>query len=348
MEQLDAVVFGEAMAMFIADEYLPLEEASHYTRALAGAEVNVAVGLSRLDYRIGWISRLGMDPHGHYVLNQLHQAGVDTTRVLFDTEHPTGFQLKSRVREGDPEVVYFRKGSAASYLAPNDEDFTYLRGARHLHLTGIPLALSDSCRQFAFLAIKHARAAGLSISFDPNLRPSLWKDKEEMRRVINEVALQADWFFPGLSEGSFLTGYTRMEDIAKFYLERGVKLVVLKEGEYGSSLFTPKQRYDAPAFSVQVVDTVGAGDGFAVGIISGMLDGLALSDCLMRANAIGALATTAQGDMEGLPDREQLHGFLQQRTQHLSTTQSVQDGESASTHSLPALVAGEERCHTLE
>src|SRR5437763_16128987 len=107
------------MAMFIADDYLPLEEANHYTRALAGAELNVSVGLVRLGYRVGWISRLGTDPLGRYILNQVRQAGLDTTRVLFDERYPTGFQLKSRVREGDPMVVYFRKSSVASHMAPN-------------------------------------------------------------------------------------------------------------------------------------------------------------------------------------------------------------------------------------
>ena len=101
-KDLDVVLFGEAMAMFIADDYLPLEEADHYTRAMAGAELNVSVGLERLGYRVGWISRLGADPLGRYLLHQVRQAGLDTTRVLFDERYPTGFQLKSRVREGNP------------------------------------------------------------------------------------------------------------------------------------------------------------------------------------------------------------------------------------------------------
>jgi 2-dehydro-3-deoxygluconokinase len=315
MKQLDVVVFGEAMAMFIADEYLPLEEANHYTRSVAGAEVNVAVGLARLGYRVGWLSRLGDDPLGRYIRNQLQFAGIDTTCLLFENAHPTGFQLKSRVRQGDPVVIYFRKNSAASYMAPNPEDDAYLRHARHLHITGIPPALSDSCRQYTYHAIEQARDANISISFDPNLRPGLWKSEDEMREVLNDIASKADWIFPGLSEGEILTGYTNPEDIATFYLEQGVKMVAIKVGTQGACLFTHSKRYDLPAFEVDVVDTVGAGDGFAVGIISGMLDSLSLPECLERANAIGALAVTVSGDQEGLPDREKLNRFLDiQRT----------------------------------
>ena len=311
MKQLDVVEFGEAMAMFIADEYLPLAEAGHYTRAIAGAELNVAVGLRRLGFRVGWISRLGADPLGLYILNQVRQWKLDTTRVIFDEELPTGFQLKSRVLEGDPVVKYFRKGSAASHMAPNAEDDAYLRTSRHLHVTGIPPALSASCRQYTYHMIEQARNAGLSISFDPNLRPTLWKSEDEMRQVINDLAIRTDWVFPGLIEGTMLTGYTEPEDIAHFYLDKGAKLVALKMGAEGSYLFTASQRYYVPSFTVSVVDTVGAGDGFAVGVISGMLEGLELPLCLERGNAIAAQAITVTGDNEGLPDREMLHHFLQ-------------------------------------
>jgi 2-dehydro-3-deoxygluconokinase len=196
-------------------------------------------------------------------------------------------------------------------MAPNEEDDAYLLSARHLHVTGIPPALSDTCRQYTYHAMEQARKAGMTISFDPNLRPSLWKSEDEMRQVLNDLAVRADWVLPGLAEGVLLTGYTTPEEIANFYLEKGVKLVAVKVGARGSSLFTASARYDAPIFPVQVVDTVGAGDGFAVGIISGMLEGLPLPDCLERGNAIGALAVMVPGDQEGLPTREMLTRFLQ-------------------------------------
>ena len=311
MAQLDVVLFGEAMAMFIADTYGPLDLAEHYTRDVAGAELNVATGLARLGYRVGWMSRLGTDPLGRYILRQVRQAGIDTSQVIFDAQHPTGFQLKSRVRRGDPEVVYFRHGSAASHMAPKPQDDAYLRGARHLHVTGIPPALSASARAYTYHVIAQARAAGMTISFDPNLRPSLWDSTAEMRRVINDLAVRSDWVLPGLAEGTTLTGSDDPEQIAHFYLDHGVQLVAVKLEARGARLFTATEQHALPAFPVHVVDTVGAGDGFAVGIISGMLDGLDLPGCLERGTAIGALAVTVRGDQEGLPTREALARFLQ-------------------------------------
>lgn len=307
---LDAVTFGEVMTMFVAAEPGPLERVTTFTRALAGAETNVATGLARLGHRAGWIGRVGDDPFGRYALAELAAAGIDVSTVTVDADAPTGFQLKSFAGGGDPEVVYFRKSSAGSRLAPSGAIDSYVTGARHLHLTGIPLALSASTRAFAFRAVEVARAAGLTISFDPNLRPSLWSSVEEMVAVTNEMAARADWVLPGLGEGAILTGRVDASGIAAFYLAHGASRVVVKDGAAGCSSFTTAGRVDQPVFAVRVVDTVGAGDGFAAGLISAHLDGLSEAAGLERAAAVGALAITSAGDLDGLPDRAALDAFL--------------------------------------
>lgn len=297
--------------MFIADGYGPLETESHYTRAVAGAEVNVAVALRRLGYSVGWISRLGDDPLGNYILATLQSEGIDVGCVRRDPFHPTGFQLKSRVLSGNPEVVYYRRGSAASLMAPGAEDDAYLQRARHLHVTGIPPALSADCRRYTYHAIEVAREAGMTVSFDPNVRPTLWSSEREMCDVLNDLAARVDWVLPGLVEGALLTGYTEPAAIAKFYLDQGVQLVAMKAGPAGAYLYTCEGVSLAlPAFPVEVVDTVGAGDGFAAGILSGMLDGLGPHHSLERATAIGAIAVTCRGDMDGMPTRAALESFL--------------------------------------
>ena len=307
---IDVVTFGEAMAMFVAQESGPLHRAATFVRATAGAETNVATGLARLGHRSGWVGRLGDDPLGQFVEEELRGCGVDLTRVEVDDSAPTGFQLKSRADGGDPEVVYFRRGSAGSRLAWSEPMAAYVSDARHLHLTGIPLAISETARDFAFQAVAAARAGGASVSFDPNLRPSLWASEAEMIAVVNEVAALADWVLPGVEEGRVLTGQGDPESIAERYLASGVTRVVVKNGCDGAVAFGPEGTVRRPAFQVAVVDTVGAGDGFAAGLISAHLDGLEIGPALERAAAVGALATTSAGDKDGLPDRERLERFL--------------------------------------
>ncbi|MER7607931.1 sugar kinase [Nocardioides sp. NPDC127503] len=310
MTGIDAVTFGEAMAMFVAQESGPLHKAATFVQATAGAETNVATGLARLGHRSGWVGRLGDDPLGLFIEEELGRCGIDLSRVEIDREAPTGFQLKSRADGGDPEVVYFRRDSAGSRLAWSEQMRTYVSTARHLHLTGIPLAISETARDFAFQAVAAARAGGASVSFDPNLRPSLWASEQEMVSVVNEVAALADWVLPGVEEGRVLTGHSDPESIAEHYLAAGVTRVVVKNGCAGAIAFGPEGTVRQPAFQVEAVDTVGAGDGFAAGLISAHLDGLGIGPALERAAAVGALATTSAGDKDGLPDRERLERFL--------------------------------------
>jgi len=308
LAERDVVVFGEAMAMFVPLDDLPLEHANTYRRFVAGAEFNVAVGLSRLGHRVGWISRVGADPFGTYLTDEARRNGIDTSRVVVDGERPTGFQLKSQGE--DPQVVYFRSGSAASALGPGHADLDYVAGARLLHVTGIPPALSSTARAFTVEAMQAARESGVVVTFDPNLRPVLWTSAEEMREVLNDLAAQADWVLPGVAEGEVLVGSADADEIAAFYLDRGSRGVVVKLGAGGSCAVTAAGRTDVPAYPVTVVDSVGAGDGFAVGFISGLLDEDDVESCLHRANAVGALAVTERGDNEGLPTREQLDEFM--------------------------------------
>ncbi|WP_082208332.1 PfkB family carbohydrate kinase [Paenibacillus dauci] len=310
---LDVVTFGEAMTMFVAEQSAPLHEVSLFSRRLAGAEANAAIGFARLGLRSGWASRVGSDVFGSFVREKLAEEGVNLAHVLTDARYPTGFQLKSKVTSGDPEVQYFRRGSAASRMNRDEMDREYFTSARHLHMTGIPLALSASNREFARAVIMEMKQAGRTISFDPNLRPQLWESQQQMVSVINEFAAYADVVLPGIEEGAILTGSRDPQQIARFYLDLGVKLVVVKLGPSGAAYYTQDQSGSVPGFIVsEVIDTVGAGDGFAVGIVSGWLAGLPIEELVSRGCAIGALAVQSVGDHEGYPAEAQLQHYMEQ------------------------------------
>ena len=243
------------------------------------------------------------------MLDTLKKEGIETAGVTIDDRYPTGFQLKSKVTDGtDPIVEYFRKGSAASHLSVEDFNPIGFTAARHLHLSGVAAALSASSYALLDHAAGAMKAAGKTISFDPNLRPVLWKSEAEMVEKLNHLAFQADWVLPGLKEGLILTGENTPEGIADFYLNRGVKAVILKTGADGAWYKTADGEQGAvAAVKVEnVVDTVGAGDGFAVGVVSALLEGKTLHQAVTRGNVIGSLAIQVQGDSEGLPTRAQL------------------------------------------
>ena len=306
--QLDVITAGEAMALFAAQHPGPLEKVSSFARTTAGAELNVAIGLARLGFRVGYVTRVGNDSFGRSLVAAMTREGIDTRHATVDAKHPTGFMLKSRSVDGsDPQIEYHRSGSAASHMGAADVPRQACAAARHLHLTGIFPAVSPTTREFVFALAAAANDAGMTVSFDPNLRPTLWPSHADMVDCLDRLAALSDWVLPGLQEGCLLTGQTSAEGLADHYLARGARAVVVKLGAEGAFYASATARGTAPGVPVsQVVDTVGAGDGFAVGVISALLDGLPLAQAAARGNLIGARVVQFPGDSDGLPTRAQL------------------------------------------
>ncbi|MBP2659163.1 MAG: 2-dehydro-3-deoxygluconokinase [Firmicutes bacterium] len=308
----EIITIGEPMALFVANQEGPLEQIDSFTKYVAGAEVNFSVGMSRLEHKVAYITKMGQDPFGKYINKFLVENKINTQYVKFEENYPTGFMLKSKVTDGDPEVFYFRKRSAASQMSMKDISNISWEGVKHFHATGISPALSATCHEAVSELMATARENGVRISFDPNLRPKLWSNENEMVKVINDLAFRSDIVLPGINEGKILTGSNDVNFIADFYLSAGVSIVVIKLGEKGAFVKTK----DDDSFIVEpfrvdkVVDTVGAGDGFAVGVISGLIEGLSIRQAVIRGNAIGALAVMSPGDNEGLPERQQLAIFI--------------------------------------
>jgi len=305
------LLIGEPIALLIAQTVDPLEEVERFTRKLAGAEVNVCFGLARLGHDVIFVTRLGKDPFGYYTKTTLENEGVDTKLVVFDEAYLTGSMLKGKVLEGDPPIAFYTKGSAATRMTPEMIDGIDLTGLDWIHVTGVLPAISESCRQATKRLMERGREAGLPLSFDPNLRPTLWGDDALMIRWTNELSQLADIVLPGLEEGLILTGSNEPEKIADFYQDLGVKQVVVKLGPGGAYLRDGADSALIPGFVVEdVVDTVGAGDGFATGIVSGLMEGLSLPDAVVRGNAIGSMQIQHESDNEALPTRAELEKYM--------------------------------------
>ncbi|HZG85364.1 sugar kinase [Paenibacillus sp.] len=315
---MDVVTFGETMALLAPDSTGLMRYAHAFTRKFAGAESNVAIGLARLGHRSGWISRVGDDELGKALLAFVRGEGVDASRVRIDGEAPTGVFFKETRRAGDYRVYYYRRDSAASRMSAADLDETYLSEARYLYVSGITPALSDSCRDLTFRAVEAARRRGVKVVFDPNVRKKLWPESVA-RPVLLELAGMADIVLPGAAEGEFLFGEREPEKLGALFLAHGPAAVVVKLGSRGAYYATPRERGRVPGFPVdRVVDPIGAGDGFAAGLLSGLLDGLPLKESVRRANAVGAAVTMASGDVEGLPDRADLERFMERPAEEVT------------------------------
>ncbi|UOF90668.1 sugar kinase [Fodinisporobacter ferrooxydans] len=303
---MDVVTFGETMVLFTSESVGPLRYVTRFEKAIGGAESNVAIALARLGHQVGWVGRLGDDEFGLYVRNYIRGEGVDTSRVIFDKNHPTAVFFKERQAGRESKVYYYRKNSAASFMTEHDLDENYIAQAKYLHLTGITPALSSSCRDSVYRAIQLAKKNRLIIVFDPNIRLKLWS-KKEAGTVLTDIASQCDIILPGLEEGEIMTGERIPEKISETFLQNGAKAVVVKLGDKGAFCATSdNEEYVAAAPVKQIVDPIGAGDGFAAGFLSGLIRGWSLRQAVALGNKVGAFALTVAGDVEGYPYWDQV------------------------------------------
>ncbi|WP_123041784.1 sugar kinase [Cohnella candidum] len=315
--QADVVTIGESMVSMQPMAEGPLAYAPLFTKSIAGAESNVAIGLSRLGLRARWIGRLGVDPFGDLIQSTLAGEGVDTSLAERDPQHPTAIYFKEFKGYGDPNVYYYRKGSAASRLSPEHVKPEWFHGARHLHVTGITPALGERTADAVAVAMKMARSQGLTVSFDPNLRRKLWTEEAARRTLLALIPL-CDLFLPGLEEAEFLLGeLPEEEQYGQRFRDMGPSAVALKLGERGAIGFEEGRAplRVSPYPVARVVDTVGAGDAFAAGLLSVYLNQALTADirferALQAACAMGAIATQYRGDWEGLPKRAELDRLL--------------------------------------
>ena len=306
---LDVVTLGETMVLFVPTRTGLLRYAHQFERYLAGAESNTAIGLSRLGHRTGWISRVGNDEFGEYILAFLRGEQVDVSQVIRTQEAPTGVFFKERRSTGSTRVFYYREGSAASQMTAQDISETYILNARYLHLTGITAALSPTCLSTLLAAIEIAKSGNGSISFDPNIRLKLW-NHEKAKKTLLSIIPHVDILLISNEEAALLTELKKPTEAARNLLSMGPEQVIIKMGKQGAIGLTRDQEIRVPSINVNVVETVGAGDAFNAGYLSGQLRNWDLKKSLQLGNVMGGLATTTPGDVEGLPDWAEIQFYL--------------------------------------
>ena len=307
---LEAVTLGEAMAAMLAADGRPLRSARLFVRTVAGAELNVAVGLARLEHRCAWIGRVGDDPLGEDICATLRAEGVDDTMVVADPAAPTGLLTRDMHPSRRVRVTYHRAGSAGSRLDPADIDPESWGEAKLLHVTGITPALSPSARAASETAVSVAADREMVITFDPNLRTRLWSEADA-RSVLAPLAARATVVLASEAEARWLSGCSdSLAATAGWFHDQGVRVVVLKRGSLGVQVSDERGTFEVAAPDVREVDPVGAGDAFNAGFISGLLDGRGSTECARRGVACGAACVQTPGDIEGLPGRHELDDLL--------------------------------------
>ena len=311
---LEIIAMGEALVEVMrvqVDD--PLDRASAFVGPFpSGAPAIFADQAARLGPRVGFIGAVGDDDFGTCQLDRLSADGIDTTYCPRVADRATGVAFVTYFSDGSRRFLYHIAHAAAGQMPDADEK--YLRAAKFLHICGSALSVSERMRNSCYRAVEIVAAAGGRISFDPNLRPELLGGEEALRRVCAPVLERAHAVLPSGTEAELLAGVKGAEEACRALLRGETRVVALKRGAAGSSIFTREGKLDVPAYRVDAVDPTGAGDCFDAGFVVGLLEDLPLHQAGRLANACGALGATRRGPMEGAFSRREVERFMEDGT----------------------------------
>ncbi|NED98395.1 sugar kinase [Phytoactinopolyspora alkaliphila] len=302
-QSVDVLTFGESLITVRADG--PLSTHQSATISMAGAESNVAIGLSRLGHSVRWLGLVGDDEPGALVLRTLRAEAMDVSGARVDRRGTTGLLVSEPRTSEITRVTYYRAGSAASHLEPADVVPALASPPKVLHVTGITCALGSGPRAAVSEAVSTASARGVTVSLDVNYRSRLWT-REQAAEALTELVPHIDVLIASDDELELVAGGDSETAQVSALLDRGVSELVVTRGAAGATVFTRDEKISSPARPVRVVDVIGAGDAFVSGYLSARLDGLDVPHRLARAIATASFVVACAGDWEGLPTRADL------------------------------------------
>ncbi|MEX2153445.1 MAG: sugar kinase [Gemmatimonadaceae bacterium] len=312
---MDLVTFGEGLVRLSG-----LGDARRLDAHVGGAELNVAVAAARLGTAARWISRLPDNALGRFIEGSARVHGVEA-RVEWTADGRVGlYFLEQGSAPRQSSVVYDRAGSSFSQIAPGTVDWlSLLRGARWFHVSGITPALSESAAAVTDEALKAAKAAGLTVSYDVNYRVKLWNASRA--RAVQEALMRYVDLLVVSEEDARTVFDARGESaddlaraLAKRFAVDAVAVTVRDSVDgIGAVVVASGATYAGPRHNVEVVERVGTGDAFTAGLIVRRLENRGWEEAVRFATSIAALKLTMPGDFF-VGQRSDVEGLLDKTT----------------------------------
>jgi 2-dehydro-3-deoxygluconokinase len=261
--------------------------------------------MARLGADVSLFTRLGKDVFSDEIRQVLAEEGVDSRAIRTANATQAGVYFVSVGEAGQREFVYYRAGSAASTLSPDDIRPNLFNKVQTLYSSGVTLALSASSRKTVLYLFQEARKKGISTVFDPNFRRALWDNTDAALDALNEILPFVDVLLPTVPDDTLpLMGMDHPERVIEYFWLKDVPLVVVKAGASGAYVGYKKQIERIPAIEATPLDTTGAGDAFNAGFMTALGQRQPLLDCARLGNVVAGLKIQRRGAIAGLPTKE--------------------------------------------
>ncbi|UCB47211.1 MAG: carbohydrate kinase [Spirochaetota bacterium] len=322
----DIVSIGEALIDFLAiDKEVVLEDTRGFTVAPGGAPANVAAAIAKLGGSSGFVGKVGNDAFGRKIQSTLQSAGVNTDFLLLDEKVNTTLAFIAVKKNKEPDFMFFRNHCGADLALRQDElDEGYIYECKILHFGSISLT-DEPLKSTILKTIEIARRANRIISYDPNLRPSLWDSMQHAKTEITSGLEYADIVKLTDTELEFITGTKSLSRGTDMILKSGPRIAMVTRGKDSCFFNDGNTAVELPVFEVESVDTTGAGDAFNGGFLLGILERIRkdqsicnmekneVSNLIRFANACGAITVTRKGVIPALPTLDEVNTFLRKR-----------------------------------
>lgn len=317
MKRFDVVALGELLVDFTMNgnsvQGNPLFEANP-----GGAPCNVLAMLQRLGRQTAFLGKVGKDSFGGMLKKTVQEQGIDVSGLVMDDKVPTTLAFVQTAPDGDRNFSFYRSPGADMMLKKEEVVISFLKDTRIFHFGSLSMT-DEGVEAATKMAVEEAKGAGAFVSFDPNLRPPLWKSLEMAKEKISYGISQCDILKISDDEILFFTGTSDIDEgVAKIQEEFGTPLIFATMGKNGSRAYYQGRRIECGPFVNQnTIETTGAGDTFMACVLNGVLEhgleGLSeqnLYEMLEFANAAASLITTKKGALKVMPEEKEVRDFI--------------------------------------
>ena len=320
-KKFDVIAMGELLIDFTMNGQS--EQGNNLFEACpGGAPCNVLAMLNKLGKKTAFLGKVGDDQFGRLLRDTISSAGIDASNLLTDDEVNTTLAFVHTFPDGDREFSFYRNPGADMMLHEEEVEEDFIRQARLFHFGTLSMT-HEEVRKATKKALKAAKDNGLLVSFDPNLRFSLWDDLDALKKTVNDFIPYADIVKISDEELEFITGKTDIKDAVPEILGGRTKYVIYTKGADGAEIYTKDGMAEAPGYSIEVRDTTGAGDSFIGAFLFCILrdevedlDSVSkdkLYEYLDFSNAYAANTSTKEGALAAMATMDEIEKWIADR-----------------------------------
>ncbi|ACD53406.1 5-dehydro-2-deoxygluconokinase [Clostridium botulinum] len=297
----------------------PLSKSMTFKKYLGGSPANIAVGLSRLGKKVGFIGKVSKDQFGKFVVDYFNNEGIDTSQIKYaENGESLGLTFTEIASPTESSILMYRNGIADLELDVNEIDEEYIKNTKAIVISGTALAKSPS-REAALKALELAKKNDTVVIFDVDYREYNWKNKDEIAIYYSIVGKQSDIVMGSreefdLMESLIVKEKSTDEESAKRWLGFGNKIVVIKHGKEGSTAYTNDGKsYKIKPFPVKLLKSFGGGDAYASAFIYGILEEWDIMDALEFGSASAAMLVASHSCSEDMPTVKEINEFIKEK-----------------------------------